>query len=234
MTKQTMLTFAHKIYIATVIGALGALLFFLVHAQEGPRLMITWRAVGYAPPTYQGKILPTANSFIVAALELVDGGKLADLSGKTVYWYLNGELLEGGEGVQRVAFRTQRIVGSKVKVRVQIPDYGGEAFVKTIEISTVRPEVTIEAPFPEGRAVGSPVKVRGVPYFFNTTDAAAFSYSWKANGKTPEDVVNPELLEVNLSPETPDGFPINITLEVKNTSARSETAFSAAALFLQR
>ncbi len=57
--------------------------FFLAGAQAqttGPQLMVTWKARTYAPPGFDGKIMPTANSAITASVELIDGGKIIDLS----------------------------------------------------------------------------------------------------------------------------------------------------------
>src|SRR3989344_1231504 len=70
----------------------------------GPHLMITWRAESYVPSDFSGKILPTANSPIVAALELILNNKITDLSGQTIYWYANNEFMGGGAGTRSISF----------------------------------------------------------------------------------------------------------------------------------
>ena len=58
-----------------------------------PQFMVSWQAQSYAPSWYQGKIFPTKGSRINVVFELVDGGKIADLSKLKVRWYLNDKLV---------------------------------------------------------------------------------------------------------------------------------------------
>lgn len=120
---------------------------------SSPQLMITWKAGTYVPPGYQGKALPASNTFITASVELLDGSRLIDLSRQTVYWYVNGNLIKGGKGIQSATFPSALFEGDKVKLRVDLPQYGDGSAVKTIEIPTIKPQAVIEAPFPGNAAL---------------------------------------------------------------------------------
>lgn len=192
---------------ATPLGTQGA-------AQ--PHLFVTWNASAYAPADFRGKILPTSNSLITVSFMLVDQGGAADLSRQMIYWYVNDGLIENRVGVQRIAFRAPAIVGGTVAVRVELPNYRGGAILKTIEIPVVQPEAVIEAPFPGGVFVNSPIRVIGRPYFFNAENLSALSFSWKVNGRSPEGSEDPAVLDIALDPGVPSNTVVTVNLSVQN------------------
>ena len=55
-------------------------------AASVPELILTWQAQNYAPASYEGKRLPTGNTIIAAAVELIDGGKVINLSNNVLHF----------------------------------------------------------------------------------------------------------------------------------------------------
>src|SRR3989338_5844802 len=76
---------------------------------SSPRVLLTWQAKNYVPAGYLGKALPSPSSIVTASVEIIDQGKIADLSKNNVYWYLNGSLVGSGVGKKTVSVR----VGSR-------------------------------------------------------------------------------------------------------------------------
>src|SRR3989344_7523557 len=138
-------------------------------APSTPKILLTWRTDTYVPPGFIGKIMPTANSPIAASAELIDGGKIVDLSKQNVYWYANNNFLAGGIGLQSVTFRAPDAAGGTIDLRAEVPNYSKGSQLKTISVPIVRPGVVIEPIFPSGRFSSSPLQLIGQPYFFNTT-----------------------------------------------------------------
>ena len=114
------------------------------HAQtaSSPTFLITWKTTGsYIPSFYTGKALPTYGSKITASLELVSSqGNVLDLSGKTIYWYVNDTLVGGGAGVQQVTFPPIGDAPNTENLRVTIPNYNGSYLIHAINIPMVMPE----------------------------------------------------------------------------------------------
>lgn len=188
----------------------------LVFAQQsGPQFMITWKSDNYVPPEYGGKSLPAVNSAVTASFELVDKGKLVDISNETVYWYVNNEFLKGGAGAQNASFVMPPFPGRPVDLRVELPDYGG-GVLKTVEVPIGKPEVVIETPFPNNTIYDYSTLLLGKPYFFNIKNPLALNFSWSANGQSPVNSNDPETLTVNVDKNAQSGLPVNVILNVEN------------------
>ncbi|MEM4368282.1 MAG: hypothetical protein QXO21_04670, partial [Candidatus Anstonellales archaeon] len=114
-----------------------------------PTIILTWQALSYAPPDFQGKVLPTANSPIAASVEVFDKitGKLIDLSDKEIRWYVDNTLIESPPGRQRLIFRAPSILPKTIKLSVEIPNLEGSFASELIRIPVVPPEAVIESPF---------------------------------------------------------------------------------------
>ena len=75
-----------------------------VNAQVRPEFLITWRASNYAPSDFAGKILPIPGSALTAALEIIDGGRIADLSQTEIRWSVNNKIGQSGKGIKTFSF----------------------------------------------------------------------------------------------------------------------------------
>ena len=99
---------AAKIFLVLLPVIIFAVVFggTIAHAQSAtPQMVVTWQAYGsYVPPAYGGKALPNQESRLTASLELLSNGKLVDLSGQTIYWYLDDTLIDSGVGHQYIVF----------------------------------------------------------------------------------------------------------------------------------
>jgi hypothetical protein len=203
--------------IALVFG--GVFLLRPVQAQTtSPTFLITWTTTGsYIPSFYQGKALPTYGSKITASLELISPqGKVLNLSGQTIYWYVDDMLVGGGAGVQQVTFPPIGDAPNAVDLRVTLPNYNGAFLVHEINIPMVLPKAVIYAPYPGGQFSQNPVSVQALPYFFNIADPSALSYSWSVNGQSGSNAENPETAEITLPQGTTSGTGVTATLTITN------------------
>ena len=220
-----------KIFCALVVLLFVAPFLGARAQSSSAQMYITWKAQTYIPPIYTGKTLPTAGSRVTASVFVVQNGKLLDLSGKTIYWYMNDEFIEGGANQQTVEFRVPKEKNDTVaEIMVRLPDTAG-GLVNTIDIPIVSPQVAIDAPFPRNAVAGPSFRVRARAYFFNTPSPAFLDYAWITNGKepSPED---PEDLSIAVDPGSTPGLPINIGLTVRNPISFIELASHAKTLIL--
>lgn len=217
--------FIHLLFIAFMALAAAVTVGGVARGEQEPEVILTWRASAYAPPDFQGRILPAARSSITASVELLDRSSLVNLSRITIYWYLNDEFLEGGAGKQTVRFNAGPLAGRTLSVRAQIPEYRGGTPVKTVELPVMRPEAVIVARYARREFSGTELALRGAPYFFNAASASDLKFSWSVNGKTPSSGENPEVLDVNLGTEAARGSTISVKLTVENTRNNLEAAF---------
>jgi len=227
MTKK-ILTTVFILFLFFVAGSLRS-----SAQQQAPELFITWKTETYAPPNFTGKVLPTAGSPITASFEVIDQGVPANLSRQTVYWYINSNFFKGGEGVQSVRFGAPA-GGGEIDLRVQLPNYKNNLLVKTVTIPVVEPEAVIESPFPGGKISSPSIRLKGVPYFFNTKTPADLAFSWQVNGQVPKGTENPDSLNVNLGPTTPQGFALGIGLLIQNPARAIEQASRALNLIFSK
>jgi hypothetical protein len=233
--------FSHSFAVIAAIGFGLAMLAPVVvpliqtaNAQtSGPQLFITWRALNsYAPAGYPGKILPNQTSQIAASLQVTNNGKPVDLSGQTVYWYQNDNLLGGGIGTQRFTFRPYGEAPNTITLKVELPDYPGGLLIHEINIPIVQPQAIIEAPYPRGNLTTNSAMVQALPYFFATSSTAPLTFTWAVNGQTVTSAENPQSLKISLPQSTPVGYGVAVTLTVQN-SADSTSASASANLIYQ-
>ncbi len=197
---------------------LVSIFYFLVsnsgNAQTLPEFMLTWKAGNYAPSDYQGKTLPTDGTKVDVALELIDGGRLADLSTTKVRWLVNRKLSASGSGLKNFSFTVDRFRGDHA-VEVTLVDYKGQNLTKRIVIPVVSPEVAIG---------GGPNVFRALLYFFNIQNLSQMKITWSANGnEAGGSVENPDILNLDTT-GVPSGTEINLELTVQNLLKPIETA----------
>jgi hypothetical protein len=190
------------------------------NAASGPTFLMTWRAINsYAPAGYAGEILPNQQSQIMASVEVISpSGQPVDLSGQTIYWYQNENLLGGSVGIQRIEFRPYGEAPNVITLRVDLPDYPGGDIEHEISIPIVQPQAVIEAPFPGGNFSASAITLQALPYFFGTTSTDELSFSWTANGQTANNAENPTSLQISLPASTPAGYQLPVELAIQSAN----------------
>ena len=217
--------------IALVSGGTLLLAAPVAHAQtaSSPTFLITWKTTGsYIPSFYIGKALPTYGSKITASLELVSPqGKILNLSGQTIYWYVNDVLVGGGAGVQQVTFPPIGDAPNTANLRVTLPNYNGSYLIHEINIPMVLPEAVIYAPYPNGQFTQNPVAVQAILYFFNIADPSGLSYAWSVNGQAGSNAENPETAQITLPQGTQSGTSIATSLSVENSNDSTVATASA-------
>lgn len=226
----------------TVIGLLAVLLviFFFdtgltseSRAQTpGLKFLVTWQAKSYVPPQYSGKILPTMGSRITVVFDVVSGGKIVDLSGQPISWYLGEQTLGSGRGMQSITFLAPDGSAGYIDLRIELQQDDqsklriSQLLIKTLQIPIVNPEAVIEAPYPGGIFGGYSPQVSGMPYFFSVSSPSALNYTWSVNGENPQNAENPSLLTVDLNQDAPLGSTISIGLTIQDP--RNATAAAQA------
>ena len=198
-------------------------------AASSPTFLITWKTTGsYIPSFYAGKALPTYGSKITASLELISAqGKALNLSGQTIYWYANDNLIGGGVGVQQVTFPPLGDAPNNLNLRVTIPNYNGSYLIHAINIPMVKPETVIYAPYPNGQFSQNPISVMALPYFFNISDPSGLAYTWSVNGQNGSNAENPEAAQITLPSGTQSGTALDVSLSVKNPNDSTIATASA-------
>lgn len=197
---------------------------FVSAQTAAPQFLVTWNAQSYVPPNYQGKTFPTNGSPVIVSFELVSQGKAIDLSGQTINWYLDGDFFSGGIGIQSINFNAVAPAGTEHSVNIQLPDYQGEFLTKTINIPVLQSQAVIEAPFPGKIFSASNLQLIARPYFFNIGDPSTLIFSWEVNGANPTNADQPDTLNLNLKPNLPSDFFLNIDLSIKNPNDENEQA----------
>ena len=209
-------------------------LFSKFAAAAGPELLITWRAKSYVPPDYSGKILPTANSEMTASLEVINQGRVVDISGQTIYWYVNGNLISNGKGVQTVTFHTPNSLPNVATIKAELPFYSGGDLLSEVSIPVVPPEAVIEAAYPNSSFYGGTAEAKAFPYFFNVSTANDLIFSWSVNGQIPTSSENPSILSVNSDPNMPVGSTLLIALDIQNQTNPLEAASKIVSLIFSK
>ncbi|MEK7180844.1 MAG: hypothetical protein AAB738_00730 [Patescibacteria group bacterium] len=200
-----------------IIFLAGSLFYGLINVRAQatePEFMFTWKARSYAPAEFSGKILPTDKSSITVSFEMIDRGRIVNLSKNDIYWYVNDDFFKGGAGLQEITFRASG-VGRQV-ARITVNDYLGQTLIKSVEILSVKPEVVIPVPFPGGKLRDSRVWFEALPYFFNTKNPDNLGFEWKINDQSPEASGDPKVLNVTFRQIPVQGTTISISLNVKN------------------
>ena len=212
-----------------IIVTLGFLFVVSPAHAASPQALITWKITGgYIPPAYKGKSLPTHGSTITASLEIISNGKPVDLSGQTIYWYLNDTdtLLGGGVGVQTMNFPPLGSPPNMTTLEVELPYYPGGMLIQTVNIPMVEPLAVVEAPYPGGEFSANPVTVTAIPYFFNVTSPSNLSYSWSVNGQMGSNTENPQTAQITLPQGTSAGTSFEVALTMQNANDSTQATAS--------
>ncbi len=160
--------------------------------------IISWRAVSYVPAGFIGKVYPTANARVEAAVTLVDGNKIVNLSRNQIQWFLDDAPVGGATGQTSAVFNAGTVYGNHV-IRVAI-SYQGSTIENSRIFSIVKPEIVLTTPAPYQQIAIGKNAFRALPYFFNTTSLQDLRFTWLGNNQL-----------LNLQQSSPDALNINFT-----------------------
>lgn len=200
-------------YFLVFVFTFSFLIFSFAGAQQAPELMVTWKADNYVPSDYQGKALPSSGTGIEMAVELIDGGKLADLSRYEIRWSVNKKLKQSGVGLKNFSFITDRFQGAP-SVAVTVVNYRGGDLQKNITIPLVSPEAAID---------GRQGVFEALPYFFNVRRIAELDFQWSANDQETSGAIveSPNILNLSTA-NVPSETVIDLSVTVRNIRKPTE------------
>lgn len=210
MTVQ-FLIFNLKVLIAiAALAILGNAL--LINAQTATEFLVTWKASAFVPAGYQGKILPTRESVINISFDVIDSGKIADLSRNEIRWKSGGKIINSGIGSKNSSFVISKIAVDELRINITILNSKGRDLNKSISIPIADPEVVIQQ-------IG-PASFEAKPYFFNINNVSLLNFDWTANGEKPAgSPKNPNILTIeNLTETIKTSLGIKLNLGVKATN----------------
>jgi len=194
-----------------------------------PQFLVSWQSKNYAPSWYQGKIFPTKDSMVEVSFELMDNGKIADLSKEKIRWYINDNLEkneDSGLGIKSLRFSMPDYPGRTTEVRIEIFHYKDAGVIgKIIDIPSVWPEVVIDAPYADNK-IGVGLSVfKAFPFFFNVKNFYDLSAELSAMGQRVEGSgVNAWTLNLNIDSKAPKDTEINLSVSVKSLLKELEFA----------
>jgi len=194
---------------------------FSAHAQSKPQFLVSWQAEDYAPYWYAGKILAINSTPVSIGFELIDNGKIADLSKTIVRWYVNDKLIlneDNGLGIKSLKINIPDYNGQQTEIRIAVVGYGKTGFIdKLIEIPVAGPEAVINAPYPEGGIKTGASVLSLFPFFFNVKDLSNLAVNWSVSGQPLNNSTgNPFILNLNVGSETPANTTIAVSVSIKN------------------
>ncbi len=200
-----------KLFKITIIVAV-LLLVTKADAQVAPEIVLTWKAGSYAPPAYNGKVLPSENSNVEIGLEMLEAGKFANLSSVVIRWDVNNELYRSGAGLKNISLVIDRAKGDPI-IAASFT-YKGRPYDKRIIIPVAKPDVSI---------TGGPDSFRAFLYFFNIASPAQAKFTWSANGIATEGQgERPDIL--NIDTDAPSGSALNISVRAQSLIRELEIA----------
>ncbi|MBI4992415.1 MAG: hypothetical protein HZB99_04325 [Candidatus Harrisonbacteria bacterium] len=196
-------------------------------AQTTPQLLISWKALSYVPAGYQGKIFPTNNTPVEVGFDVIDNGKVINLSKSEISWELNGKFLTSGIGLKTARFNS----GSQEQaVRITVLDYKEQNLTSSVIIPSLRPEIMIESKLLNKKIKFGKHTLTALPYFFNAANSSELSFDWKINGeRISASADNPESLNLDLGSQVPSGNgDIVLSVTIKNFFNEFESAIKRA------
>ncbi len=168
-----------------IISGAVSLLFIVVlltfrntSAQSISQPIITWQANNFFPSDYAGKDLPSPGTRVTLSLALLRGGKLIDLSGTTIHWYVDGNIISNSSAPTTL-FVVKKPAGDSVFIRTVV-EFDGVSLENSTRIPVVAPSLVVPILYP-GNLVpsNSDLYLKALPFFFNISSINDIGFSWK-------------------------------------------------------
>lgn len=154
-------------------------------AHAATEFMTSWQTQTFVPAWYGGKAFPTYQSPIRIGFELVEDGKIVDLSKTAVRWYVDGKLLKNetnGLGIKQITVFNKKYGGDVSSIKISLPDYKGGVLEKLFDIPIKTPEVVIDVPYFQKKVERGSNTLYAWPFFFNATSAGSLNLRWTVDG----------------------------------------------------
>ena len=233
----------HKLalFSAILLPTTYCLLTLTTNAQTAPEFMVSWKAIDYVPADYLGKTLPTQTTQVEAAFDVIDQGKIADISKDIISWYDNDTFIGSSVGLKTLRFTPNSPQSNTIRITVASYNANGDISTSFL-LPVVNPEVAVSVPTPtanlyRNRIAISPASylIEARPFFFNATSLNGLTFSWKVNDVVPsQNAENPDLLTLNLpSQGTPQATDLTLSLGITNATNQIEFGSKTMNLIVQ-
>jgi len=198
------------------------LLSAVIFAQAAPEFLVSWRAVGYVPPDYQGKILPNKNSRVEMGFDLIAQNKIADLSRYNISWFLGSKKVASGIGLKTFSLNLNN--SQNGLIRITVSNYNGSDLDHHFLLPLAEPEVIIDTKTPletlrnQIHLALKNYLFEARPFFFNVRNLDELRFNWRINNALVSgNPQNPEFLELNLTSQgTPEESELNVSVGINN------------------
>jgi len=194
-------------------------------AQTASQTILTWAANNFYRADFGGKTLVTPGTPLTVSAEVLQNGKITDLSEASFIWYIDEKLQSRGEGLKEISFTANKTVGDDYFVRVNIRS-GENVFESSVRIPISSPVLVLRNPNPNGLIKsGEKAQITAVPYFFNINLFQGLEFFWQVDSGTIKESGNDNNLTLNTGNAQP-GKTIQITGTARNKNNSLETAVS--------
>ena len=214
-----------SVYVVTVDGTRSSRAVSLV----GNDMDILWEAMTSVPVPYEGKALPSAQSFVKATAVpfLFSGGRMISASDLIYNWYLNFRIKKSASGVGKQSFMFRIKEGGDYTVTVRASSRSGSVvFEKSVTISAgnYTPKILFYRTDPMkgvfynnavGRELdlnGEETSVKAEPFFFAKEALGKLLYRWKMNGKAIAPGRIPSVADFRLKPGVSGSARVDLTI----------------------
>lgn len=171
-----------SIFLGTLIGILFLFPSATIGQTTNP-VIITWQANNYFPASYAGKAAVTPGTLVIASAEINQNGKLTDLTGADIRWYVDDELVGSGTGMKTVSLSARQQQSGYQNLRVVV-NIGGASLENSIQIPISQPIVVIATPSPDKTVrAGDQLNIEAVPFFFNVGSLDELKFTWLINNQ---------------------------------------------------
>ncbi len=170
------------------------------YAQTAPvTFLTTWRASNFVSSEYQGKIVPSPGSNVLIGFELLDNGKLTDVSVNDVSWFLDGKKFAGGVGKKSAAFPIPKLFrDEQAEIKISVKQYRGADYETFVKIPVALPEAVIAAPYPKNRVASGLYSFKPLFYFWNVNSPDELLLEWAAQDRTVRGLGGRDLLQLSI------------------------------------
>ncbi len=199
-----------------------------------PEFFVTWRSGAYVESGYQGKILPVAGAPITLAMNLIDGGKLANLSKTMIRWIKNDKIVQSGIGLQTVTIPTSSLTDrDEIRIKIVVSQYKGADLPHSFVLPVAAPEVVIRATYPGWLVPAGNASFRALFYHWSIAAPEQLLIRWSLQGQTIESSGGSATLAATI-PEAAAGSALTLQLTTNNTVNDLESANTLAQLLIIR
>ncbi len=194
-------------------------------SQVAPIFWVTWKAENYSAPGFSGKSLPSNNTPISIAFELILNGNVVDLKPEEIRWYVDGAFVAKSLGLKEYSFKSNIGTGTH-SIRIEIPKFQkGNSLMKNIQIPVSRPEIVLDSPYSKSSVTSNQLVLEAHPYFFNVNQISGLMWGWKINNVAPENLTEkPNKITVDFPVEMPSGSQVLVNVEARNILKNTERA----------